>query len=221
MARKQALSFTSTRFALLAVPFLAAVLGGFAGCDKDSAQPERRYCDNGGCYACKGESCYPVPGDPAKPVPPVVTTCDSDAVCGTDRLCNLGRCEAACKDNTACQSGMACVSGRCRPSDAASCGIARGGCTADAQCGADQKCANHTCAKTCADGKCATGQVCASGLCVEDPAPTAAQCVFDNDCNSGKGGFRCVNAYCLPTCVDTKECGAGASCFRGVCRGGR
>ena len=58
-----------SRFSALALPLLLTVLGVMAGCDKDNNQAERRYCDNGGCYACVGDKCYPVPGDPAKPDP--------------------------------------------------------------------------------------------------------------------------------------------------------
>jgi hypothetical protein len=43
----------------------------------------------------------------------------------------------------------------------------------------------------------------------------------DADCGGGKGGFRCINAYCLATCTAATDCTAGASCFKGVCRGGR
>lgn len=221
MARKCFSFLERSGLALLAVPLLCAVLGSLSGCDKGGDTTERRYCDQSGCYACRGDRCYPVPGDPAKPAPPDITTCDNDAACGADRLCNLGKCEAACKDNSACASGLSCVSGRCRPSDAASCGVARALCTDDTQCGANQKCINRACANSCAANKCPTGQICDKGSCIDDPSPASPQCNFDADCGAGKGGFRCINAYCLPTCAATADCATGATCFKGVCRGGR
>jgi len=221
MARKSYSFVVRARMALLAVPALCAVLGGLSGCDKSTEEAERRYCDQSGCFACRGDRCYPVAGDPVKPTPPDVSSCDNDAACGADKLCNLGKCEAACKDNSACKSGYSCLSGRCRPSDAASCGIARALCSDDTQCGTNQKCVNRTCALSCASGKCPTGQVCDSGACVDDPAPKSPECSFDADCGGGKGGFRCINAYCLATCSATTDCASGGTCFKGVCRGGR
>ena len=221
MARKSYSFVVRARMALLAVPALCAVLGGLSGCDKSTEEAERRYCDQSGCFACRGDRCYPVAGDPVKPTPPDVSSCDNDAACGADKLCNLGKCEAACKDNSACKSGYSCLSGRCRPSDAASCGIARALCSDDTPCGTNQKCVNRTCALSCASGKCPTGQVCDSGACVDDPAPKSPECSFDADCGGGKGGFRCINAYCLATCSATTDCASGGTCFTGVCRGGR
>jgi hypothetical protein len=208
-------------FSRLAMPLLFAV-GLISACDKGNDQAERRYCDQSGCYACTGGSCYPVPGDPAKPDPGPTgsTTCDNDAACGDGKLCNVGRCEPACKDDSSCASGLSCVTGRCRPSGATQCGLSGGVCTADAQCGASAKCVNKTCASLCPDNKCALGQVCSAGACVEDPAPAATQCQFDLDCG-GAGAFRCINAYCLPTCSDNKQCTSGATCVKGTCRGSR
>jgi hypothetical protein len=223
MARKSCVEFLRSCFAVAALPLLCAALASLSACDKGNDQTiVRRYCDQSGCYACTNDnSCYPVPGDPAKPDPAAVTTCDNDAACGAGRLCNLGRCETACSDNSACASGMACISGRCRPSDSAACGVTNARCTADSQCGSTQRCVNRVCATSCPDGKCALGQICQAGACIEDPKPTTAQCTFDTDCGGGKGGFRCINAYCLATCTDNNACAAGATCLKGVCRGSR
>lgn len=219
MARKSCAQFLRSRLAIVALPFLCAALASLSACDKSSDQPERRYCDQSGCYACQGSNCYPVPGEPTKPNPGNVTTCDSDAACGAGKLCNLGRCEPACSSDSSCASGLACISGRCRPSDSAQCGVAGARCTTDSQCGANQRCAGRVCATTCSDGKCPAGQVCSAGACVEDPSPASAQCVFDTDCGGGKGGFRCINSYCKPTCTSDSACaGTGLSCVRGVCR---
>lgn len=211
------------RISALVLPLLLAVLGVTAGCDKDNNQTERRYCDSGGCYACIGDKCYPVPGDPAKPdpVPGNNTTCDSDAKCATGSLCNLGKCQPACGSDSSCAMGETCISGRCRPAGSQQCGIAGAICSTDAQCGTDRRCVNSACASNCTTDSCALGQVCSAGSCVEDPAPKAAQCTFDADCGTGKGGYRCVNAYCLPTCSTSTQCKTGASCVSGICRGNR
>ena len=208
-----------------AAPVLLAALGLLSACDKNNEQTERRYCDQSGCFACTGDSCYPVPGDPAKPVDPGpgpggVTSCDSDAVCGTGKLCNLGRCEASCREDANCSSGSSCVAGRCRPTGAAQCGVSGALCTENAQCGSGRSCVANACATACPDSKCAAGQVCQAGACIEDPMPTAAQCTFDLDCG-GAGAFRCINAYCLPTCTESKQCQGGAACVKGTCRGNR
>lgn len=207
----------------LLLPLLVAALGVVAGCDNGNNQTERRYCDTSGCYGCIGDKCYPVPGDPAKPdpVPGQVSSCDTDAACTAGNLCNLGHCEPACASDASCASGESCVSGHCRPMGAPQCGIAGALCTADAQCGANRKCVARACASDCTAGACALGQVCSNGSCIEDPAPMAAQCQFDLDCGAGKGGFRCVNAYCLPTCKASTQCTGGASCVSGICRGSR
>ena len=205
----------------LVLPLLLAV-SVVAGCDNGNNQTERRYCDNSGCYGCIGDKCYPVPGDPAKPAPgPGTTTCDTDAACGTGNLCNLGRCVPSCAADANCASGETCISGRCRPAGAPQCGIAGAQCATDAQCGSTRKCVAKACAADCTTSSCALGQVCSAGSCVEDPAPAKAQCQFDLDCGAGKGGFRCVNAYCLPTCTANTQCTGGATCVTGICRGNR
>jgi hypothetical protein len=200
------------------------VIVSLSGCDKPTDQPTRRYCDQSGCYECSSSDtsrCYPVAGDPVKPDPGTVTTCDNDAACGASKVCNLGRCEASCTDDKSCASGLACVAGRCRPGDSATCGTAGARCTADTQCGANQKCVGRVCATSCPDNKCARGQVCSAGSCIEDPSPASPQCQFDVDCNAGKGGFRCVNAYCLAACAESSSCQDGATCLKGLCRGSR
>ena len=68
---------------------------------------------------------------------------------------------------------------------------------------------------------CALGQVCKDGACIDDPAPQMAQCTFDFDCNAGKGGSRCVNAYCLPTCTEASQWWGGETWARGTCRAGK
>jgi hypothetical protein len=192
-----------------------------AGCDKN--QPDsRRYCDESGCYACQGSSCYPVPGDPSKPNPgPTNGGCDTDAACGAGSLCNLGHCVPACGDNASCPSGETCITGRCRPMGAPQCGTAGALCTADTQCGTSRTCVSGSCASGCTNSPCALGQVCTAGACIEDPAPASPKCQYDIDCGAGKGGFRCVNAYCLPTCGDSTQCQGGAACVKGLCRGNR
>jgi hypothetical protein len=214
-----------------ALPALLSLLGlgVLAGCDdkNDNNLSERRYCDSSGCYACTSDNrCYPVPGDPAKPDPipnpgPGNGTCDNDASCGAGNLCNLGHCEPGCADDAHCSSGETCVSGRCRPMGAPQCGIAGALCTADAQCGANSKCVNRACATNCTANECALGQVCSAGSCIEDPSPASPQCQYDLDCGAGKGGFRCVNAYCLPTCKVNTDCQGNAVCTKGLCRGNR
>lgn len=215
-----------SRIAKPMLPLLFAALGVLAGCDNGNGQAERRYCDSSGCYGCVGDKCYPVPGDPAKPDPGPTKpgtpgTCDTDAACGAGNLCNLGRCEKACTTDASCAGGESCISGRCRPMGAPQCGIAGALCTADAQCGANRKCVNRACASDCTANACALGQVCSNGSCIEDPAPMSTECLFDVDCGGGKGGFRCVNAYCLPTCKTSVECTGGAACVSGICRGNR
>lgn len=195
---------------------LGLVLTGLAGCNKDDQ--ERRYCDQTGCYACVGDRCYPVPGDPTRPDPGTVTTCDNDSACGAGRVCNLGRCETACTDDANCKSGNACIAGRCRPSDAAKCGVTGALCVEDSTCGSGRSCVGRACAAACKDGGCALGQVCLNSACVDDPKPAVAQCVYDVECGGAQGGFRCINAYCMPSCTDAKSCTGGASCVKGVCR---
>lgn len=209
------------RVATLALGLGAVV--GLGACHKDDSNT-RMYCDNTGCFQCQGDRCYPAPGDPAKPDPSVATACGDDSACGSGRVCNLGRCEASCTSDASCQSGSSCVSGRCRPTGSPTCGVAGAFCTADSQCGAAARCVSGGCAKTCTDGAsgCGLGQACVNGACLDDPAPKMAQCQFDFDCHAGKGGFRCVNAACLPTCTDSKACaGTGLSCVKGVCRADR
>ena len=202
-------------------PMLLLLASGVSGCDKHHEEAERRYCDQSGCFACVGDRCYPVAGDPAKPTPdPVATTCDTDSACGLNNVCNLGRCEAACKDNSACRTGNICISGRCRPSDAAQCGVGNALCSTDSDCGASARCVGRACASDCAASKCALGQVCQAGSCIEDPSPAKSACTFDADCGTA-GSFRCINAYCLPTCSDNSKCTDGAVCQKGVCRGNR
>ena len=206
------------------LPLLLAVMGVLSGCDNGNSLTERRYCDNGGCYACVGDKCYPVPGDPAKPDPGPgkPTTCETDSACGTGNLCNLGRCVPACGSDASCAMGETCISGRCRPAGSQQCGIAGALCATDAQCGANRKCVGRACASDCTTAaSCALGQVCNAGSCIDDPAPTSAQCQFDADCGAGKGGFRCINAYCLPTCTDNTQCKGGASCVAHTCRANR
>lgn len=209
------------------VPRLSAVLGmlllaaGLGACNNDKQQTTRRYCDTTGCYSCVGDQCYPVAGDPSSPDVGPVAKCDDDAACGTGRVCNLGKCEASCKDDAACASGASCVAGRCRPGGAAQCGVTGAFCTDDAQCGTNRRCVNRTCGNTCAaDANCAKGQTCQSGVCQEDPAPALAQCQFDLDCGA-QGGYRCVNAYCLPKCSAATQCSGGAACVKGLCRADR
>ena len=223
MPRTSSAPISGARLTTLVLPLLLTVLGVMAGCDNGNNQTERRYCDSGGCYACVGDKCYPVPGDPAKPdpVPGSGTTCDSDAACGAGNLCNLGKCAPSCGSDASCASGETCISGHCRPASAQQCGIAGAICTADAQCGSSRTCVNNACANSCATAACALGQVCSAGACVEDQAPKSAQCLYDADCAAGKGGFRCVNAYCLPTCSASTQCTSGASCVSGICRGNR
>ena len=198
------------RFAALLLPLFLSVMGVMSGCDKDNNQAERRYCDAGGCYACVGDKCYPVPGDPAKPdpVPGNGKACDTDAACKAGSLCNLGKCETACGADTNCATGETCISGHCRPAGAQ-------------QCGTNRRCVSRACASNCTTDSCALGQVCSAGSCIEDPAPKSAQCLYDADCGAGKGGFRCVNAYCLPTCATSTQCKSGASCVSGICRASR
>lgn len=205
-------------------PALLGILlfvAGMTACNKEDEK--RRYCDQSGCFECVGERCYPVPGDPTLPGQGQVSTCDNDSSCGAGRVCNLGRCEAACAEDANCKSGNTCIAGRCRPTGSASCGVVGALCTEDSQCGEGRGCVARACAARCDGGqaKCALGQVCLNGACVEDPAPVMAQCVFDADCGQGKGGFRCVNAYCLPACADAKACGEGAACVKGLCRADR
>lgn len=197
---------------------LGALLG-LSACQKDDTVT-RKYCDNTGCFECQGDRCYPAPGDPAKPDPNGVTSCGDDSACGAGRVCNLGRCEASCQTDANCQAGASCVTGRCRPTGSPTCGVAGSFCKADAQCGASARCVNGGCAKSCAQGdSCGLGQACVNSACIDDPSPMVAQCQFDYDCSAGKGGFRCVNAACLPTCADAKACvGTGLSCVKGVCR---
>ncbi len=224
MIRKSCAKFLRSRLVMLVLPVLWVALAGLPACDKNSDQPERRYCDSTGCYACNGDKCYPVAGEPSKPDPGKNAPCDNDAACGAGKLCNLGTCTPVCTDNSSCASGQACIAGRCRPGDSAQCGVAGARCTTDAQCSADQSCVNHACATRCpASGPCALGQICQAGSCVEDPQPKTAQCVFDTDCgvNAKGSGFRCVNSYCLPTCTDSNTCTGGASCVKGLCRGSR
>lgn len=214
-------------FKPFALPALLTVLGFgvLAGCDQNNASNERRYCDQTGCYACQDNNCYPVPGDPAKPTPPPGSngSCDNDAACGAGNLCNLGHCQPQCSSDTACASGESCISGRCRPMGAPQCGIAGALCTADAQCGPSRTCVASACATSCTNNAkaCALGQVCQAGACIEDPSPASPQCQYDLDCAGGKGGFRCVNAYCLPTCSDSAQCQGGAACVKGLCRANR
>jgi hypothetical protein len=189
---------------------------GAAACNKD--EDRRRYCDQTGCYECQGENCYPVAGAPTRADPGQVVLCENDSVCGAGRVCNLGRCETACADDASCRTGNVCVAGRCRPAGSAQCGITGALCTEDGQCGAGRRCISRACANPCPDGKCALGQVCQAGACVDDPAPQTVQCLFDTDCGGGKGGFRCINAYCLPSCLDSKQCQGGAACIKGSCR---
>jgi hypothetical protein len=224
MARMSCVQFLRSRLAIAALPLFCAAFVSLSGCDKPTDQPTRRYCDQSGCYECSSSDtsrCYPVAGEPVKPEPGPVASCDNDAACGAAKVCNLGKCEAACTDDKSCASGLACISGRCRPSDSASCGTAGARCTGDVQCGTNARCVDRVCAANCNAGKCPTGQICDSGSCVEDKSPTTPQCVFDNDCNAGKGGFRCVNAYCLAVCADSSTCQNGTSCLKGICRGTR
>lgn len=225
MARKFAAQLLRSRLAIAALPLFCAAFVSLSGCDKPTDKPTRRYCDQSGCYECSDSStnsCYPVAGEPVKPDPGPISTCDNDAACGAAKVCNLGKCEPSCTDDKACAAGQACISGRCRPSDSATCGTSGARCTTDTQCGSSQKCVGRVCATNCADSsKCASGQVCSSGSCIEDPSPAMPQCTFDTDCNSAKGGFRCINAYCLAVCADSSSCQNGASCLKGVCRGTR
>lgn len=219
MARNSSAQFIRSRLAVVALPLIMAAFASLAACDKNNDQPDRRYCDQSGCFACNGDRCYPVPGDPAKPDPGTISTCDNDAACGADKVCNLGLCTPSCKDNSSCANTEACISGRCRPSGSAQCGIVGAGCTTDSQCTSSQRCVSNRCATSCPDSKCPTGQVCQAGSCIEDPSPKTSECVFDTDCASGKGGFRCINAYCLATCADSSSCTGGSTCLKGVCRG--
>jgi hypothetical protein len=223
MVRKSCAQFLRSRLMFLSLPMMLAVLVGLSACDNNNAQPDRQYCDSSGCYACNGGNCYPVPGQPTKPSPPgMTTTCDNDAACGTGQLCNLGTCTPSCSADSNCSSGQSCISGRCRPSGSAQCGIAGAECAAESStCSASQTCVSGNCATLCPQGSCALGQICNSGACVEDPSPKSPQCVFDTDCPGTKGGFRCVNAYCLSTCTDSSTCVGGASCLQGLCRGSR
>lgn len=217
----------AARVLKLGTLFMTLGIGAMSlsACQKE--QPDRQYCDNTGCYQCQGDRCYPVPGDPAKPDPTMATTCSDDATCGSGRLCNLGRCEASCTADSNCQSGYACVAGRCRPSGASECGVAGAFCTDSKQCGAGAQCKNRACLKECQNGACGLGQACQDGLCVSDPTPNlmTAQCLYDYDCavknggDAARGGFRCVNSYCMPRCGSDAACaGTGLSCVKGVCR---
>src|SRR3569832_236522 len=69
MARNSFAQFIRSRLAVVALPLIMAALASLAACDKNNDQPDRRYCDQSGCFACNGDRCYPVPGDPAKPDP--------------------------------------------------------------------------------------------------------------------------------------------------------
>jgi hypothetical protein len=210
----------------LVLPFVLTVLGlgVLSGCDKGNGPSERRYCDQSGCYACLSDNnCYPVPGDPSMPAPNPnnPSSCDTDAQCGTGMLCNLGKCNPGCAADASCPAGDICAAGHCRPAGSPQCGIAGAICTADTQCGTDRACIARECANSCATSSCAHGQVCAASFCIEDPAPLAAECLYDGDCGGGQGGFRCINAYCLPTCKAAADCSNGASCVTGICRGNR
>lgn len=223
MARKRCAQFLRSCIAVVALPLLCLALASFSACERqNNRRSQGGYCGESGCYACGSEGrCYPAPTEPTQPAPALGTRCDNDAACGAGHVCNLGRCEAACKDNSSCSAGLSCISGRCRPGDSAACGVTNARCISDNQCGANQHCVNRVCASNCVANQCPLGQVCQSGSCIEDPAPASAQCVFDTDCGGGKGGFRCINAYCLPVCNDNSTCLNGASCLKGLCRGSR
>ena len=204
----------STLFGML----LLTSMGLLAACNNDQ---NRSYCDSSGCYTCNGNQCYPTQGNPNNPNPPS-SACADDSNCPAGEVCNLGTCQSACQADSNCTSGDVCISGRCRPSGSASCGVAGAICNASGSpaCGANQRCMNGSCGSLCPNGQCANGQVCSGGACEEDPSPAQAQCLFDLDCGAA-GGFKCVNAYCLPRCSADTDCSGVAVCLKGLCRGGR
>lgn len=142
--------------------------------------------------------------------------CSHDADCGTEARCDEGACAPGRRECTSaadCPVGTdganaRCVIGECWP---------EGGCTRDAQCGAEKRCFIGSCLegkRECvADGDCPDGRRCDIDRC----SAGARECLTDADCGDDA---RCALGTCAEgatDCDSDEDCASGESCSFGRC----
>jgi len=125
-----------------------------------------------------------------------------------------GRSDAGAGPAAACRADTDCARGACLDA------VCSTTCLEDADCAADQVCAERSggryCTRRCTGSSaCEAGEVCAArgpgdGFCVGPGAgPGGSACFVDGDCAS----WQCLEGTCLTACVDASTCGSGETCL--------
>jgi hypothetical protein len=117
--------------------------------------------------------------------------CKCDA---TKRECAADKCIVKCASDLDCASspGSRCLAGRC------------GVCSTDADCGANNLCADGACIPACrSDGDCLGFARCTSGRCVDSGCKTDRECVAATRNVEAKCG---VDGKCTSACESDVEC---------------
>ena len=175
-------------------------------CESDldcAGMATERVCDelSGACVICASDADCPVGQACQAREACVPVGCNTVSDCPVGATCEAGSCVAA----PPCGSAADCTYDPRVPqcNDAGAC-VA---CTADAHCGAGERCIDEQCTRPqdcTADSDCRGGYVCNAGLC--------SACRTDDQCPRGS----CFAG----ACVDEPTCGSDADCATGVCSAG-
>lgn len=171
-----------------------------------------------------GERC--LPEGFCGPADDVDTPCTSHDDCGNGMFCHDGVCDESCQSDEDCPGDWVCAScGECQPPDNPVCGDYQQLCQTSDECGNGRVCTElKRCAFQCDQSEplCPHGQVCSSEVCIDDPAPTVAECTISADCDLQEHctshGCLCVNTYCQSLCGVDTDCGWGQFCHLGICK---